>query len=260
MRFHARLLLGLCGMALALSAAAVAAPLGDDEAAAGMPPQQQSPHHHKGLFGRRHCVECQRAYAKSHDGIDIPPPPPIGPAQAPGRMVSHMVPGHMVDVETGECLTCQGKVPLQGPIVGSDGQAPGYAVVGGPGMGASPNGIGYAVVGESMEGPAPVGVARAHQPPWADPRMAANGPRPGAGPYDPAVVATGMPPAQVALTSPAADRPHIISHLLGIPKLGRARREREEKERQKHAAIAYDQPARQVNELPASMVYGTDKK
>jgi hypothetical protein len=69
-----------------------------------------------------------------------------------------------------------------------------------------------------------------------------------------------MPPAQVALTGPGADRPHIISHLLGIPKLGRHRREREDQERQKHASIAYDQPAQQVNEVPASLVYGKDKK
>ena len=38
------------------------------------------PHTHKGLFGRRHCVECQRAYVKAHDGVDVPAPPSIAPA------------------------------------------------------------------------------------------------------------------------------------------------------------------------------------
>ena len=78
MRLSARLLLGVCGLALAVPAAVMAGPLGDDAAAsvpAGMQAPQPPAHHHKGLFGRRHCVECQRAYAKAHDGIDIPPPP-----------------------------------------------------------------------------------------------------------------------------------------------------------------------------------------
>ena len=113
-----------------------------------------------------------------------------------------------------------------------------------------------------MQGPepAPIGVARGHQPSWSDPRAVAAGPRPAAGAYDPSVVPTALPPAQVALAGPGSDRPHIISHLFGIPKLGRLRREREDKERQKHAAIAYDQPVQQVHELPASVVYGADKK
>jgi hypothetical protein len=111
MRSRARLLLGICGAALAVPVVAAAAPPSDDEAAlaAGVQPQQQSqPHQHKGLFGRRHCVECQRAYVKAHDGVDVPAPPPIGPDGKP--MVTHTAPGHMVDVQTGECLTCQGKV------------------------------------------------------------------------------------------------------------------------------------------------------
>ena len=39
--------------------------------------------------------------------------------------------------------------------------------------------------------------------------------------------------------------------------LAQWRRAEEDKERQKHAAIAYDQPGAKVTELPASMVYGT---
>ena len=41
-----------------------------------------------------------------------------------------------------------------------------------------------------------------------------------------------------------------------MPKFGQCRRAEEDKERQKHAAIAYDQPNAKVSELPASMVYG----
>ena len=62
MRFHARMLVCLGGLALA-PVVAVAGPPGDDNSAAAManPPQQQSTgQHHKGLFHRRHCVECQR--------------------------------------------------------------------------------------------------------------------------------------------------------------------------------------------------------
>ena len=51
------------------------------------------------------------------------------------------------------------------------------------------------------------------------------------GPYDPSVVPTSVPPAQVAMQGPGHDRPHIISHLLGLPILGQRRRDREDKER-----------------------------
>ena len=167
-------------------------------------------------------------------------------------------PGHVHTGQSGDCLTCQGGVVVSGPVIVGDAHAPGYAVVGGGATGA--DAPGYAVVGETVTGPepAPIGVSRSRQPSWADSRMGAPGARPGAAPVDPSVVPTGMPPAQVALTGPGSDRPHIISHLLGIPKFGRVRRELEEAERKKHAAIAYDQPNRAVTELPASMVYGKD--
>ncbi len=75
MRIRARLLLGLYGLVLVVPTIAAAAPLSDDEAgyavAGGQPAPQPAPHHHKGLFGRRHCVECQRAYVKAHDGVDV---------------------------------------------------------------------------------------------------------------------------------------------------------------------------------------------
>jgi len=136
------------------------------------------------------------------------------------------------------------------------GEAPGYAVVGGNVAMAGAGAPGYAVVGGAGAEPSPIGVARSLQPQWANPRMAAYGARPGAGGYDPAVTPSSIPPPQDALASSGQSRPHIIRHLLGLPTFGAHRREQEEKARDKHAAIAYDQPNAPVTELPASMVYG----
>jgi hypothetical protein len=250
MRIRARLLLGLYGLMLVVPTIAAAAPLGEDEAgyaaAGGQPPSQPAPHHHKGLFGRRHCVECQRAYVKAHDGVDVGAPPVLPPGAT--------IQGPVLAAQVSTCGPCQGNGVVSGPIMMANGSAPGYAVVDGTGMMANANAPGYAVVGgiASGEEPSPIGVSRAGQ----DPRMAAMGPRAGAGAMDPSVVPASIPPAQVALAGPGHDRPHVISHLLGIPKLGAHRRELEDKERQKHAAIAYDQPGAKITELPASMVYG----
>jgi hypothetical protein len=251
MRIRARWLLGLCGLVLVVPTTAAAAPQGDGQAgyatAGGQPSYQPAPHHHKGLFGRRHCVECQRAYVKAHDGVDVPAPP-VMPAGA-------TIQGPVLAAQVSTCATCQGSGAVSGPVMMANASAPGYAVVDGQVMMADANAPGFAVVGGIASGdePSPIGVSRAGQ----DPRMAAMGPRPGgAGAYDPSVVPTSIPPAQVAVAGPGHDRPHIIGHLLGIPKFGGLRREREDQERQKHAAIAYDQPGAKVNELPASMVYG----
>jgi hypothetical protein len=245
MRRRSRLVLGLCGLTLAAPCTlrAWAGPADDGWAQAGMPayppaapmatPAPAAPsHQHKGLFARRHCVECQRAYAKAHDGVDIPPPP--GYPGAPGMPV-------------------QGGMIVSGPGMVHDPHGAGYAVVG-PGVGEEAPG--YAVVGGGAPGvdPTPIGVARATQNPWADPRMAAAH-RPGAGPYDPAVVPSRIPPAPAAMSGPGHDRPHIISHVLPIPKLGRHWQERQDRRREQHAAIAYGDTQEKVTELPASMVY-----
>jgi hypothetical protein len=248
MRFRARLVLGLYGLALAVPAAVMAGPLGDDETAPGamnIAQAEAPPHHHKGIFGRRHCVECQRAAAKARDGVDVPAPPPLEPA----------VQGQVVISNGAHCPTCQGNMVVSGPVVSNDPHAPGYAVVGGPAGGEEA--AGYAVVGEAMVGsePAPVGISKMRTPGTTDPRMAAMGGRPGAGPLDPSVVPTNYPP-QSAVASPPSSRPHIISHLFGIPILGTLRREREQKERDKHAAIAYGQNDKPITQLPASVVYG----
>ena len=125
MRIHGRLLLGMFGLAIAVPSLAFAAPFGDDAAPTATPgpsEAQPRPHHH-GLFGRRHCVECQRAYVKSHDGVDVPAPPPI----ESGAMMH----SHAMAAQAGSCPTCQGSAVVTGPVVTADAHAPGYAVVGG---------------------------------------------------------------------------------------------------------------------------------
>jgi hypothetical protein len=198
-----------------------------------MPAPAPQPHQHKGLFARRHCVECQRAAVQARDGVVVPPPP--GYPGAPGMPV-------------------QGGMIVGSPVMVQDPHAAGYAVVG-PGVGQEM--AGYAVVGGGMPGaePTPIGMARATQAPWVDPRMAAA-PRPGAGPYDPAVVPSSLPPGQVAMSGPGHDRPHVVSHVLRLPKVGRHWQERQDRRREQHASIAYGEKEQKVSELPASMVYG----
>ncbi len=202
------------------------------------------PHHHKGLFGWRHCVECQRARVKKHDGVDIPAPPPAMAA-----------------------MPVQGEMVVSGPVVTTEpradvvmeSQEAGYAVVGPAGDASAP---GVAVVGGGAPTaePTPIGVARGAQNPFADPRMAAMARHPGAGSYDASVVPTSIPSAPQAMNGPGHDRPHIIGHVLGLPQFGRLRRERQAKERQQHAAIAYGDPNQKVIDLPASMVYSKGEK
>ncbi|MGZ3336183.1 MAG: hypothetical protein ACXWOV_13760, partial [Isosphaeraceae bacterium] len=111
MRFLARLGLGLCGLALVTSAVVKA----DNPAAPpsdAVVPQtaQVAGHHHKGLFGWRHCVECQRAYAKKRDGVDVPPPPSTAAAAAMARPIVH-------DHNPGApCAACQAGTVVSGPV------------------------------------------------------------------------------------------------------------------------------------------------
>ncbi len=256
MQVKGRWVLGLCGLALGVPAAAMAQQPGDvppPAAAAAPGALDQTHHHHHHLFGRRHCVECQRAYVKAHDGVDVPPPPALEPGAMPVSMMGSK-----------ECATCQSGTVVAGPVLASNASAPGYAVVGpgGPVV-AGASAPGYAVVGGEVAtgmDPAPIGTYSGGRTPAAGLRMSAAGARPPGGPYDPSVVPTNLPPGQTALANPPSNRPHIIGHLLGIPQFGRLRRQEEEKERQKHAAIAYDQPNQPVTELPASMVYGNNGK
>jgi hypothetical protein len=144
MRIHGRLLLGMFGLAVAVPSLAVAGPFGDEPGApasvAGQPEPQPATHHHHGLFGRRHCVECQRAYVKAHDGIDVPAPPPI---EAGAMVHNHAM------AQPGSCPTCQGSAGATGPGLMADAHAPGYAVVGGAESMASAGAPGYAVVNDT---------------------------------------------------------------------------------------------------------------
>ena len=258
MRFLARLGLGLCGLALVTSAVVKA----DDPAAPpsnAVVPQaaQVAGHHHKGLFGWRHCVECQRAYAKKRDGVDVPPPPSTTAAAAmAGTIVQDQ--NHRAD-----CATCQAGTVVSGPVSVVESYPPGHAVVGGPVM-AGNLPPGYAVVGGGGPGPAgvdpaPVGVSRAVQSQWNNPRLASIPPRAGVAPSDPSVQPSSMIPPQTAVDTQTSTRPHILSHLFGIGGISRHIREvREDKERDAHASIAYDNPSQPVNEVPASAVYGKD--
>lgn len=136
-----------------------------------------------------------------------------------------------VVMEGGQCTTCQ--------------TAPGMAVVNGD---VAP---GYAVVGDPMmlgEGPAPIGVVQARL----------GGPMaPGAALTDRAVMPTSIPPAADPVPPAGSNRPHVISHVLGLSAIGRDRREEAQRRSgQKHASIRYSNEEQRVTELPASKVYG----
>jgi hypothetical protein len=58
------------------------------------------------------------------------------------------------------------------------------------------------------------------------------------------------------MSGPGHNRPHVISHVLGLPIVGKRHEKREEKKRETHAMEAYGDAKGPVNDLPASMVYG----
>jgi hypothetical protein len=231
------------------------------------PVPAMSRHDHKGLFGWRHCTECQRARAKARDGIDVPPPPSA--ALPPGTIVpGSVVYGHehghqhghqhgqppvmLSHVQEGTCVACEqaaGTI-VSGPAMSADPTVPGYASVGGP------SGPGYASVGGDAP-PSPIGVARAH----AGPAGISPG-RPGFGTQDASIMpaSAAIPAAPTPMGDTGPTRPHVLGHLFGVSDLARERRERRglkaQKLRDQHAAIAYDEKSQPVTELPASVVYG----
>lgn len=241
MRSLARFGLGLFGLAIA------AAPMAKAQAPAGVQGgvipagAQVAGHSHRGLFGWRHCVECQRAYVKKHDGVDVPPPPSAFP---PGVVVTQVAHDHKQGVA---CAACEaGAVPIA-PVTMAGAYPPGHASMGGPEM-AGNFAPGYASVGD----PTPVGVARNWQGAASGPKVAAAGRA-----YDPTVMPSSMIPPQTAIAGGGSGRPHVISHLLGVGGMTRhAREARAQRQREAHASIAYDAPGQPVTELPASAVYG----
>jgi hypothetical protein len=252
MRILVRFGLGLCGLVLVASPVVQAGPPAMAPEGSLSADAQVTGHHHKGVFGWRHCVACQRAWAKKHDGVDVPPPPSSFPAGViPGQSVHKHAQG-------APCAACEAGAVVTGPVTITESYPPGHSSLGGSALVAGAPG--YAVVGgePAMAGadPAPVGVSRAGLHQGSNPRMAAA-PRPGAGSYDSSVMPSSMIPAPTGLTNPSGGRPHVISHLLGVGEISREyRHNRDSKSRARHAAISYDPPSQNVNELPASVVYG----
>ncbi len=224
MRLRARMSLALFGLSLAVPTAVHA----QGPARPGAP---GGPHRHTtGLFGnKRSCTECQ-VKELAAKGIHIPPPP----APIPD--------GAIVSGE--ECMACQSAPIVSGPMTFQDGSAPGHAVVGGAASG-------YAVVGgegPSTE-PTPIGVV--------NPGLASNVPpvvagRPGT--MDRSLTPTSMAPNPIRPKT--HNDPKIVSHLLGLPELGRGRRAARAREREAHAKISYGPANGQLNEVPASVIYG----
>jgi hypothetical protein len=263
MRFPTRFGPGLLAMAFAapLTANAVAqqsAPIGLEQASPEVHQQTMDApvaaaapkHNHKGLMGWRHCTECQRARAKSRDGVDVPPPPGAIPQ---GAVVQQ---GHNHAGGATRCAACEAGAVVEGPVTITEGFPAGHAVSNGAMM-ASGAPAGHAVVGGGVD-PAPVGVSRASQgnfTPFNAMAAAADGPRPGL--RDLAVMPTSNIPPQTALGGPVGGRPRVVSHLFNLPDLRRIRRDANGyKSREAHASISYEENAGPVTELPASVVYG----
>ena len=156
------------------------------------------------------------------------------------------------------CPTCQGNMVVSGPVMSHDAHAPGYAVVGGP-AGPRRRATPSSVKRWSAPSPVPVGVSKMRNAR----RDGSSHGRDGWSPGRRAARSVGRPDQSAAGPGRRGfaalhNRPHIISHLFGLPMFGQYRREREDRERQKHASIAYGQSDRPVTELPASVVYGKD--
>jgi len=113
-------------------------------------------------------------------------------------------------------------------------------------VGQGPNAPGYAMVGSND--PAPIGVmqaSRSNAPPYA---AGAPG-QAQVGPVAPA-------PMGHTMSYPGYDRGHLLGNIIGFPHFGGWSEARNEKRRQQHAAIRYDEGMSRVSYLPASMVYG----
>jgi len=225
MRLRARMSLALFGLALAVPTAATAQGPAQPGASGG-------PHRHtKGLFGnKRSCTECQ-VKELAAKGVHIPPPPPPIPD---GAIVTE-----------GECTVCESAPMVSGPMTFQGGGAPGHAVVDG-----APSG--YAVVGGEVPSgePTPIGSV--------NPRLASTVPPAAAGhpgTMDRSLTPTGMAPNPIRPKT--HNDPRVLSHLLGLSDLRPGRRAaRQAREREEHAKISYGPHNGQVNEVPASVIYG----
>ena len=236
MRMLARMGYTLVGLALiAPSAARAGMPV--DASTPWMPRQTASK---PGLFkasaakatqkrvGERLCADCNRVRVMAAEGVAIAPPPPLPPGM--------VVRGEMCTQCGRPAAVLAGRLPSRN----MPGQGPeaGRAVVDDSPM----------FVGNGID-PAPIGTFQ--------PRLAAAvppiGPR---GTLDASVMPTSVASDPVAPM--VHNRPHVLSHLLGVSAWGRDRADaKERKKEEQHAMIPYGpqgQPT--VTEVPASLVYG----
>jgi hypothetical protein len=257
MRMLARIGLTLAGLALAVPAASRAqAP---DPASPAAPTAKRGGH--KLLRPRlgkhanpRLCADCQRRKLMAEKGVNVPPPPMLPPGTVPSGSACAVC-GGLTTVVSGKLtpamMLSSGTISAPSSMTAS--AAPGRAVVG-------DEPPGFAAVGPE---PTPIGVVQ--------PRLAAGGYGAGAGvgvgagpafPRDPSVMATSasaasVTPAREPVSLPGTNRPHILSHLIGVTAIGRDFRANRERQRmEQHASISYGSGNEPVTELPASMVYG----
>ncbi len=184
----------------------------------------------------RLCGDCLRAKLMAEKGVSVSSPPALPPG-TPVRGGSCTRCGRPAMVLSGANIPSR-SMPTSN--VGMAYEAAGHATTGDEGATFVSNGV----------DPAPIGVMQ--------PRLASATPMsaPAAGSMDPSVMA-----ASATVSEPAgmakANRPHVISHLLGISDIGRERGERRERRtRESHASIPYGQAPAPVADVPASVVFG----
>ncbi len=126
---------------------------------------------------------------------------------------------------------------------------PGYS----PSSGSSAPGIAVAGGTEPGAGPSPIGVATARRG-----FLARRSPT--AAPADNAVMPSSIAPASDPIDPGGSGNPYVLSHLFGLAAFRRDIKDgleaKQQRKRDKHAALSYDPATEKVQELPASMVYG----
>ena len=205
MRILARFGLGLCGVVLGVGSAARA----DDTPAppeSRRRPEAQAP----GIITRACSAggiasSASGAWAKKHDGVDVPPPPSTLPAG--------VIPGQVVHDHgtAATCSACEAGAVVTGPVTIVESLRPDTRSWAGRRWLELP----ARLCGSWTGGPGDGRWQTRLRSAWRErasragngPRMAAGGPRPGSSPYDPAVMPSSMIPAQTALDSPTAAGP-----------------------------------------------------
>ena len=256
MRSLARISLAVLGLASALALSTVVRAddgMSPPRAKTGTKPAArtaQRPPGSTAWFKNPHlCPECKRAEMKAQ-GVNIPPPPMVN-----GTIVMSTPCDvcKLTSITYGQPTITSygnGSAPvLNGSMVAANASMPGRAVVGGPMAMQAP---GYAVIGGEMNGPAepaPIGVMQARSaPPSAGPGALAGR----SASTDRAVMQSSATlGAPNTIAAPGHNRPHVLSHALGLTAIGRGWREERNRHRgETHARISYDAPEAKVTEVP----------